>query len=141
MGHPDASRLVRSLRLNVIARTQTRFPAAASLLVIAAGAALALLIGSLAGNPSWLGTALLAVIIAVSGQVLVVRYPYVAFLILAGTPFVFMCFALNPDRYLNAFDFMVPLLFVTGWLGRARYDARAADSRFTRPEHIAVHEA
>jgi hypothetical protein len=122
-------------------RTFPRFSPAGSVFLVLGAAGMAIVVGALIGNPTPTGTLLLAALIWLAAQGLVLYRPFVAFLILCGAPFLLACVAVTENRYINAFDVLVPAAFALGYLGRPRHEALEADARLTNPAHQAIAES
>jgi O-antigen ligase len=122
-------------------RPASGHPARGTLLLIAAIVGFSVVLGVGLGNPTPLGRAAIAAIAAIGIVAVVTLSPYVAFLTLQASAVMLIVVSLGPERSLNAFDLIMPLLLLVGWLGSARTDARAASEAESGAAHEAIRGA
>jgi hypothetical protein len=107
-------------------------------LLILAGALLAVGLAASIGNPTPIGSLLLGLVGGVTVVGWILYRPYHGFLLLAGTAFFLIVYAVTVDRYINAADVVFPVLGVASWFGVARRQARTEDARLAGPEHAGL---
>ena len=112
---------------------------------LAAGALISLVAVSFAlaiGNPGGSGPAVpIIAAVGFAGVVLLSR-TFAGYLVMAASGYLLACIAVLPDRYLNAFDVILPLMFPAAYLGALKRDAEE-DSRRVEigPGHEAIQDA
>lgn len=116
----------------------SRLPSALTVLF---GALLSILLGMNLAMPSTGGAVLIAIVAYVSLAVFVARQPFVGFMIFAGSLFMLVVFAPDPNRYINALDAFIPVVVPAALFGAARRMAVAEDARLDGPEHTELRRA
>jgi hypothetical protein len=109
-------------------------------LMILVGAQLSMFIGMILSHPSRQGIINLAALAFVGIMVVVARRPFVGWVIFSFTMVFLICFAVNPDRYLNPVDLLLPVIGPMVVLGATRRETLAQDALRTGLDHEALRQ-
>jgi hypothetical protein len=112
--------------MNVGARAQaiSRETAATGALIL-----LAISVSLVVGYPGISGIPMLVVGVAAIAMAVLLSQIYAGYLIMVACLFTFVVFPINPERNINAFDLLLPLMVPSALLGSLRRDAEL-DARY-----------
>jgi hypothetical protein len=111
---------------------------------IAAGAlllTLALSVGFVIGNPGVTGLPVVVIALAAIAGALLLSQAYTGFLVMVACSFTLAVVAVTPDRYLNAFDLLLPFMFPAALFGALRREAQVQDRVETGEAHARIRVA
>lgn len=107
-------------------------------LMLLAGVQLSMFVGMVLSHPSRGGILNLGALGFVALVVTVALRPFVGWLVFSFTMVCLVCFAINPDRYLNLVDLLLLVLGPVVVLGSTRRETLAREALRTGPEHDAL---